>query len=105
MAHMNMMSQKTITDTIDHHIAKMHIEEFFDEHPFSFNVERFRLSDNIVLFLDLQTPETYLVEIYFKHFKEAIRMSKQFEYILKEINSKIDLFRVRNKLFLRRLLY
>lgn len=98
------MSQKTITDTIDHHIAKLHIEEFFDEHPFSFNVERFRLSRNIVLFLDLQTPNTYLIEINFEHWKEAINYGKQFKYILKESKSQIDLFRVRNKLFLRRLL-
>lgn len=98
------MGQKTITDTIDHHIAKLHVEEFFDEHPFSFNVERFRISKNIVLFLDLQTINTFLIEINFDHFKEAIHYGKQIDYILKESNSQIDLFRVRNKLFLRRLL-
>lgn len=99
------MSQKTITDTIDHHIAKMHVEEFFDEHPFSFNIERIRLSKNIVIFLDCQNPKTFLIEINFDHFKEAINYSRQFRFILEETKSQIDLFRVRNKLFLRRLLY
>jgi hypothetical protein len=98
------MSQISITETIARHIARNFNEEFFDEHPNSFNVERFRISNWIVIFLDLEMPETFLLELRFENWKEAQRYGKQIHHILKNSKIDVDLYRSLDKLFLRRLL-
>lgn len=97
------MSQISITETIARHIARNFNEEFFDEHPYSFNIERFRISKWIVIFLDLQNPESFLIELRFDSWKEAKNYGKQIQHILENSKIDVDLYRSINKLFLRRL--
>lgn len=97
------MSQISITETIARHIARNLNEEFFDEHIYSFNIERFRISKSMIIFLDLQTPESFLIELTYDTWKEAEMYGKQIQYILETTKIDVDLYRSRNKLFLRRL--
>lgn len=99
------MSQLKVNDAIDRHIARLLTEEFFDEHPSSFNIERIRLSSNIILFIDTQNPKTFLIRIAYPNWKECAKYSKLYQYIIRDSNLQIDCLRDRNILFLRRLLF
>jgi hypothetical protein len=99
------MSQLKVNDAIDRHITRLLNEEFFDEHPNSFNIERIRLSKNIIIFIDTQTPETFMIRITYDHIKECQNYQKLYQYIIRDSNLQIDCMRDRNILFLRKLLF
>lgn len=99
------MSQLKVNDAIDRHVTRLLTEEFFDEHPSSFNIERIRLSSNIILFIDTQTPGTFLLRIHYPNWKDCLKYSKLYQYIIRDSNLQIDVLRDRNILFLRKLLF
>lgn len=99
------MSQLNVNDSIQRHIARSLNEEFFDEHPSSFNIERTRLSKNIILFYDTQNPTTFLIRMFYDNFKEAIIYAKLYRYIIRDANLQIEVYRERNLLFLRKMLF
>lgn len=98
------MSQLKVNDSIQRHITRLLTEEFFDEHPSSFNIERIRLSKNIILFIDTQIPDTFLIRMNYDNWKEANRYAKLYQYIIRDANLQIDVLRDRELLFLRKLL-
>lgn len=99
------MSQLKVNDAIDRHVTRLLTEEFFDEHPNSFNIERIRLSKNIIIFIDTQTTGTFLIRITYDHIKECQMYTKLYQYIIRDSNLQIDVLRDRNTLFLRKLLF
>lgn len=99
------MGPLNINDAIERHRTRLLHEEFFDEHPNSFTVERIRLSKNIICFIDTQIPETFLIRITYDTIKECQNYSKLYQYIIRDGNLQIDCLRDRNVLFLRKMLF
>ncbi len=82
---------------------KLRNEEFFDIHPSPWDVDVIEINESSRIFIDCNNPETFLVEIKFRHwteskFKTAV-LSQKF------LNSDIDVYRIGKSLFLRRLLF
>lgn len=98
------MSQLKVNDSIKRHITRILNEEFFDEHPNSFNLERIRLSKTTIIFIDTQTPKAFLIRIHYDHWKEAKQYVNLYRYIVRDGNLQIDVYRDRNVLFLRKML-
>ena len=78
-------------------------EEFFDLHPNPWDVDVIELTESVRIFIDCNNPETFLVEIKFRHwteskFKTAV-ISQKFR------SSSVDVYRIGKSLFLRRLLF
>ena len=83
--------------------ATFNNEEFFDLHPHPYNVDKYSISEDVKLYLDFDNPETFLVEIHFDNWQDAKFSEAKCRYIFKR--SDIDVYRMRKKLFLRRLLF
>jgi len=83
--------------------ATFNNEEYFDLHPHPYNVDKYFVKEDIIMYVDLDNPETFLVEIHFDNWQEAKHAEAKATYILK--NSDVDVYRNRKKLFLRRLLF
>ena len=106
------MSDNHITDSIARQAAREMNEEFFDEHPFPFDIQRERISDNIIIYCDpLTVHKTWLVEITFPLTKLQISQCfKQLKNTVSRIQKlfemhEVDVYHIRNKLFLRKLLF
>lgn len=99
------MSQLKVNDSIQRHLTRLLTEEFFDEHPASFNIERIRLSKTMIIFIDTQNTGTFLIRIVYDGWKEAKHYAKLYRYIIRDSNLQIDVLRDRNILFLRKLLF
>lgn len=86
-------------------------EEFFDQ-AWELNIERYRISDNVIIFCDpLQAAESFLIEISFpmtkglksSDFKKVNHSLDLITFILQ--STEVDAYQDRNKLFLRKLLF
>jgi len=99
------MGQLKVNDAIQRHVTRLLNEEFFDEHPSSFNIERIRLSKTMIIFIDTQITGTFLIRIHFDSWKEALKYVKLYQYIIRDGNLQIDAYRDRNVLFLRKMLF
>jgi len=106
------MSELSIEDSIVSHVARTLNEEFFDEHPNPADIERVRISDTIVVFADqYQASKTFLVEITFPLTKGLKSHGyKQVKTSLELLRNclkftEVIVYRDRNKLFLRKLLF
>jgi hypothetical protein len=82
-------------------------EEFFDLHPQPWDVEKHCIlettSFRISLYLDVQNPDTFLVEILYQDWQSCKYKEAMLGKVLE--NSDVDVYRIRKKLFLRRLLF
>lgn len=76
-------------------------EEYFDLHPTPWDVETWEIREDLRIFYDHNNPETFLLEITFKHWKEAEFKRKVCLKIFKDL----DVYRINKKLFLRKLLF
>ncbi len=81
------------------------VEEFFDEHPYPFNVEIFNFEglSSIQVYADItsgEADETYLFKLTFKDWKKARHYTRILSNML---SGSLDIFRVGKNLFLRKL--
>ena len=78
-------------------------EEYFDLHPSPWEIEKYEITKNISIYLDINNPETFLIEIHYTSWHEAKYKEDIFRYMLRNVS--LDLYRNRYKLFLRKLLF
>lgn len=87
-------------------MSQWKVEEFFDEHPYPFNIEIFQFEglSNIKVYADVtgNADEMYLFELKFKDWKKARHYTR---IVANMLSSQLDIFRVGRKLFLRKLLF
>ncbi len=81
------------------------VEEFFDEHPYPFNVEIFNFEglSSMLVYADItsgEADETYLFKLTFKDWKKARHYTRILSNML---SGSLDIFRVGKDLFLRKL--
>lgn len=81
------------------------VEEFFDEHPYPFNIEIFRFEglSEMQVYADItsgEADETYLFKLTFKDWKKARHYTRILSNML---SGSLDIFRVGKNLFLRKL--
>lgn len=80
------------------------VEEFFDEHPSPFNIEilGFEGLSSIQAYADLtgENDDSYMFELTFKDWKKARHYARILSNLL---SAHLDIFRIRSKLFLRKL--
>lgn len=78
-------------------------EEYYDLHPSPWDIEFVRITENIIAYIDHVNIETFLIEIRYDSWKEALKYEKLWVYMLR--NSDVEIYRSRKKLFLRRLMF
>lgn len=81
------------------------VEEFFDEHPYPFNIEIFQFEglSAIKVYADItsgEADEVYLFELTFKDWKKARHYTR---ILANMLSGSLDIFRIGKKLFLRKL--
>lgn len=85
------------------------VEEFFDSHPYPFNIEIFGFEGliSIKCYADVTNEnkdliDSYLFELKFKDWKKARHYARILSTLLKR---NLDVFRIGKKLFLRKLFF
>jgi hypothetical protein len=78
-------------------------EEFFDIHPQPYEVDIIEITDFLRIYIDVNNPETFLIEHKFKHWEIAKHKTAVFQYKFKNVD--VDVYRIGKSLFLRRLLF
>lgn len=84
--------------------AQLKNEEFFDLHPNPWDVEIWETFENVRIYYDPKNPETILIEIKFQYWEKAEKNRIKLDHIFKSVDL-IDVYRIRKKLFLRKLLF
>lgn len=84
-------------------LARIKNEEFFDLHPAPYGIEKFKILEKIKIFIDQDNPETFLIEINFYKWLKAQRYANLWSEVL--VNTDVDVYHDRGRLFLRRLLF
>lgn len=83
--------------------SQLNNEEFFDLHPQPWDVEIYEPFENVRIYYDKNNPETFLIEIKFRYWEETAQKEKILDSIFS--NRLTSVYRIRKKLFLRRLLF